>query len=221
MKKGLGRTLALIGVAALLAAQSFAQPAVRGEKPTPRGQPAQVTIGKSGHDELPKPVVDEMAHYTAPGPQHKDLATLVGQWTTRTRVWESPDAKPLEFPGSAEYKTILGGRFLELESLSQMDGTEGRGLGIFGYDATKERYSFYFIHDGDTQALAGYGDRDSTEWAITFALAMDMPVSGQRAKPIRAVLRRLSPARHVFEMFEKYLDDREWKVLEIAYDRTR
>ena len=50
---------------------------------------------------------------------------------------------------------------------------------------------------------------------------MDMPLAGERGEPIRTVLRRVSAHRHVFEMFEKYLDDREWKVLEITYDRER
>src|SRR5438876_32490 len=44
---------------------------------------------------------------------------------------------------------------------------------------------------------------------------------GERAKPIRAVLRRVSADRHVFEMYEKYLDDREWKVVEITYNRVK
>ena len=65
------------------------------------------------------------------------------------------------------------------------------------------------------------GDRDSTGAAITFSLAMDMPSTGERAKPIRAVLRRVSADRHVFEMYEKYLDDREWKVVEITYNRVK
>jgi hypothetical protein len=116
---------------------------------------------------------------------------------------------------------ILGGQFLQLESRSRVEGAESHGLGIYGYDVFKEKYSMYFIHDGDTQALTGLGDRDSTSGAIGFTVAMDMPVTGERAKPFRAVLRRVSATRHVFEMFERYLDDREWKVLEITYDRSR
>jgi hypothetical protein len=211
MMKGLGRTLALAGAAcALLAALSAA-----GEKKGARPVPV-----KAGEEALPKNVVEEMTRYSAPGAQHQELSALAGQWTTHTRVWENPEARPVEFPGSAENKMILGGRFLEVESRTQMNGAESHGLGIYGYDAFKEKYSFYYIHDGDTQALVGLGDRDSSG-AITFSVAMDMPLAGEHAKPIRAVLRRASASRQVFEMFEKYLDDREWKVLEIAYDRAR
>ena len=218
MTKGFGRALALAAAAAAFAATlSLAQPATRGEKPPPRGG----VQGARDEGAVPNPVVEEMTRYTTPGPQHQELAELVGRWTTRSRVWQSPDSKPIEFSGSAEYRPIFGFRFLELESAARIDGNESRGLGIFGYDAFKEKYSFYYIHDSETQALYGFGERDTASAAITFTLAMDMPVSGERGKPIRAVLRRLSPNRHVFEMFEKYLDDREWKVLEITYDRAR
>jgi hypothetical protein len=216
MTKGLGRTLVLACAAcALFAALSAAQEKKPAKPATGIGTPV------AGEEALPKNVVDEMTRYTTPGPQHRELSAFAGQWTSRTRVWEKPEAKPVEFSGSAEYKMILGGRFLEVESRSQMNGAETRGLGIYGYDAFKEKYTFFYIHDGDTQALTGLGARDSAGTAITFSVAMDMPLAGEHAKLIRAVLRRVSANRHVFEMFEKYLDDREWKVLEIAYDRTR
>jgi uncharacterized protein DUF1579 len=211
MTKGLARTLALYAACVLLAAP----PAAHAKK----APPAPPAAAPTGGDNALGKVVDEMTKYTAPGPQHQELAQLVGSWTTRTRVWERPDATPVEFPGSAEYRTILGGRFLELASRSQLGGKESNGIGIFGYDAFKEKYSYYYIHDGETQALTGLGVRDSTTGAIAFTVAMDMPMSGGHDVPIRAVLRRVSGNRHVFEIFEKYVDDREWKVLEITYDR--
>ena len=223
MTKGFRRALALASAAcALLASLAVAQ-----KKTAPgtggRSQPSsdQGPALKAGEGALPKTVMEELTRYTTPGPQHRELAALAGQWTTNTRIWESPDAKSVDVPGSAAYRVILGGRFLELESRATMNGAESHGLGIYGYDAFKEKYSFYFIHDGETQALVGLGDRDSTGAAITFSLPMDMPSTGERAKPIRAVLRRVSADRHVFEMYEKYLDDREWKVVEITYNRAK
>ncbi len=220
MTKGFGRALSLVSAACALLATAIA---AKEKKPAPgAGSPPQTAGAPAkAEDALPKNVVDEVTRYTTPGSQHRELAALAGKWTARTRVWENPDAKPVEFSGDAEYKTILGGRFLELDSRATLNGKESHGIGIFGYDAFKEKYSYYYIHDAETQALVGLGDRDSTGTAITFAVAMDMPLTGERAKPIRAVLRRVSDDRHVFEMYERYIDDREWKVLEITYDRAR
>jgi hypothetical protein len=223
MTKGFVRTLALCTVCALLAAHPAALAAKKAKSdPAGKSNAAREETGTpaAGEEAVPKNVLEEMTKYTAPGPRHRELADFSGTWTSRTRVWENPEAKPVEFTGGAEYKMILGGRFLQIESRSQMNGADSHGLGIFGYDGFKEKYSFYYIHDGETQALAGLGDQDSTG-AITFSVAMDMPLAGEHAKPIRAVLRRLTANRHVFEMFEKYVDDREWKVLEITYDRGR
>jgi len=207
MMKGIAGTLVLCMAGALIAAPAAHAKKAKTETP--------VAAPKAGGDAL----ADEMTRYTTPGPQHQELAELAGTWSTRTRVWENPDAKPVEFAGNAEYRTILGGRFLQLDSRAQMNGAETHGISIYGYDAFKEKYSYFSIHDGETQALTGLGDRDSTSGAITFAVAMDMPMSGGHAVPIRAVLRRVSDNRHVFEIFEKYIDDREWKVIEITYDR--
>lgn len=48
-----------------------------------------------------------------------------------------------------------------------------------------------------------------------------MAASGEHAKPIRAVLRRLGPDRRAFEVFKQYLDGRDLKVPEIRYDRVK
>jgi uncharacterized protein DUF1579 len=215
MTKGIAGVLVLCAACALIGAQPDALAA---KKPKTEPVPA-AAAPKTGAEPLPQTVVDEMTRYTSPGPQHQWLSGFAGTWTTRTRVLENPEARPVEFAGGAEYRMILGGRFLQLESRAEVDGKESHGLGIYGYDAFKDKFSFYFIHDGETQALTGLGDRDSTGNAVTFAVAMDMPMAGEHAKPIRAVLRRVSGDRHVFEMYEKYVDDREWKVLEITYDR--
>ncbi|HEY2953714.1 MAG TPA: DUF1579 family protein [Candidatus Eisenbacteria bacterium] len=203
--------------AALVLACAWLAPAAEAKPPKPGGPVA----GMREPGPAPNPVAEEMSRYTAPGPHHRELEAFAGSWTTRMLVRDGPDARPLEFAGSAEYRMILGGRFLQLESRMLVNGVENHGLGLYGYDAFKEKYSCYYIHDGETQALVGLGDRDSTGTAITFEVAMDMPVTGERGKPIRAVLRRVSDHRHVFEMFEKYMDGREWKVLEITYDRAR
>ena len=225
MTQGFARCLVLVAGCALLGAQPQAGAEGKGEPAGSGGRPqassAAAPAPGAGVDTLPRSVMDEMSRATVPGSAHRELQALAGAWTTRTRVWEKPDARPLEFPGSAEYKAILGGRFLQLESRAKVNGIENRGLGFYGYDAHKEKYSYYYIHDGDTQALSGLGERDPATGAITFTVTMDMTVTGEVAKPIRAVMRRVSATRHVFEMYERYLDDREWKVLEITYDRAR
>jgi hypothetical protein len=177
--------------------------------------------GAPPHAALPKQVVDELTRFAKPGPQHQVLAAFAGRWTTTTRAFADPTTRPAEFAGSAESRMILGGRYLELESRSTVNGAENHGLGLYGYDVFKEKYTFYFIHDGDTQALEGLGDANPEGTRIAFEVAMDMPTTGERAKPFRAVLRRDGPDRYLFEMLEKHPDGKDTKVLEVAYDRVK
>src|SRR5258705_13168803 len=127
MTKGFVPTFALCAACALLAAHPAALGAKNAKSdPAGRSNAAREEAGTpaAGEEALPKNVVEEMTKYTAPGPHHKELADFSGTWTTRTRVWEKPEAKPVEFTGGAEYKMILGGRFLQLESRSQVNGAE-------------------------------------------------------------------------------------------------
>src|SRR5262249_13987865 len=118
MTKGFGRALALLCAALALLATAAAAGQEKKATPWASGpsQTARDEGAKASEDGLPGNVVEEMTRYATPGPQHKELAALAGKWTARTRVWENPDANPVEFSGDAEYKMILGGRFLELES---------------------------------------------------------------------------------------------------------
>ena len=185
------------------------------------GPAAQPLRSSSGANAIPKRFVDELTSFAEPGPRHRGFEWFVGHWTTKTRVWADPDAKPAEFDGSAEYRVILGGRFLFLDSQAKVGDVVGHGLGIYGYDNFKQRYSFYYIHDGDTQALNGLGQVDSLGTQIRFDMTMDMPTSGESAKPIHAILLQAGADRHVFEMYETSGDGREWKVLEITYERGK
>ena len=208
-------SLTVAGCAALAVSAPLAAPrAGGGAAPKPLRAAADTAS-------LPRRVVEELTSFANPGPPHRGFEYFAGRWTTRTRAWADPDAKPAEFAGGAEYRTILGGRFLQLESRAQVGDVESHGLGFYGYDNFKEKYSFYFIHDGDTQALAGFGASDPPGRQITFEVPMDMPTTGEHARPMRAVLRQLGPDRHAFEMFEKQADGRDWKVLEIAYERVK
>ena len=51
-----------------------------------------------------------------PGEPHKQLASLAGSWTTKTKEWMEPNKPAMESTGSVEMKTLMDGRFLQQES---------------------------------------------------------------------------------------------------------
>ena len=50
-----------------------------------------------------------------PGPEHKQLESLVGTWDEEIKFWMEPGKPPMTFKGSSQNRMILGGRFLLCE----------------------------------------------------------------------------------------------------------
>src|SRR5437868_7039824 len=76
----------------------------------------------------------------APGEPHKQLASLAGSWTTKTKMWMEPNQPPTESTGSCEQKVILDGRFLQQECTGEMMGGPFTGIGVTGYDNQTKKY---------------------------------------------------------------------------------
>jgi hypothetical protein len=85
-------------------------------------------------------MMDTYAKLARPGEPHKQLASLAGSWTTKTRSWMEPGKPPMESTGSAELKMLLDGRFLQQEFTGEMMGQPFSGVGINAYDNLRKRY---------------------------------------------------------------------------------
>jgi hypothetical protein len=88
----------------------------------------------------PQAMMDVYTKLATPGEQHKQLASLAGSWTTKTKEWMEPNKPPVESTGSAEMKMLLDGRFLQQEVTGQMMGQPFSGIEITAYDNLLKRY---------------------------------------------------------------------------------
>src|ERR1043165_771183 len=55
-----------------------------------------------------------------PGPQHKALESLAGNWKAEVKCWMDPSGSPEVTKGTAKASTIFNGRFLEEEFHGEM-----------------------------------------------------------------------------------------------------
>jgi hypothetical protein len=83
-----------------------------------------------------------------PGPEHKFLSTLVGEFETHTSLWLSPESEPLMLEGKAKQEMILEGRFLLSHSLVDTPGLKSESYSVMGYDRGRKVYTMISI---DTQ----------------------------------------------------------------------
>ncbi len=221
------RTLAGLCTLAVSAALAVAQePAKKpeGQKPA-AGQPQ---VGKAeGQKGQPEgmPSAEQMEKIMAvcsPGPEHQRLAKLVGNWNLELRS-PAPGADPNAMKGTATYKSVYDGRFVQQEvSAPPMMGDQPfRGMGWIGYDGVRKQYVSTWIDNMCTGILVTYGKEDPAGKTITFTGEMSDPMTGKMDTKVREVVRIESDDKHVFEMYGPGPDGKEVKQFEITYTRAK
>src|SRR6266581_6247407 len=88
----------------------------------------------------PQAMMEVYKKLATPGEPHKQLASLAGSWTTKTKEWMEPGKPPMESTGSAEMRMLLEGRFLQQEFTGDMMGQPYSGIGVSAYDNLRKKY---------------------------------------------------------------------------------
>ncbi len=171
-------------------------------------------------DEI-KDMMDKYKELNAPGPQHKQFAKAVGKWDAVSRMWTDPSAPPTESKGQAEYRLACGGRYLISNYKGDMMKEPFEGMGIDGYDNFRQEYTSIWIDNFSTAILNLTGHADETGKIITFTGKMDEPLTKERDKPLKTILRWVNDDKFVFEWYDLAPDGKETKIMEIEYTRAK
>ena len=165
-------------------------------------------------------MMDAMMKAAAPGENHKLLAAFSGNWTFVNRMWTDPSAKPTESAGSASFRMLLGGRYLQGEHWGTMMGMPFEGMSLNGYDNTARRFQLAWIDNMGTTTMYMAGTYDPAAKAYTYAAEMDdVTKPGTRVK-VREVIRWTTPDQYVMEWYENRAG-KETKTMEITYARKK
>jgi hypothetical protein len=153
-----------------------------------------------------------------PGAAHKVLDPTVGDWETSARWWMAPDSPPMESKGTSKKQWILDSRFLQEEHKGDMMGKPFQGLGLTGYDNMKKKYVGVWVDSMGTAMAPSEGTADSAGKVITMNGTMDDPMTGEKNKAYKYVLRIAGPDKHIMEMHDLALGEKS-KMGEITYTR--
>jgi len=200
-------------ILALLSGPAFAaddKPAAAAAKPAdPAAAPDMADMMK------------KMEEISAPGPKHKLLSSLAGEWEAEVKSWMGgPDGEASVSKGTCKRTLVLGGRFLQEEFHGEMGGMKFNGMGLMGYDKFNKKYVNTWVDDMGTGIFISEGSADATGKVVTHTGKMDEPFSGEKAKPVKMITRILSPDKNVFEMHDLGLGEKS-KVMEITYTRKK
>lgn len=152
-----------------------------------------------------------------PGPAHKALEALVGNWKAEVKCWMDPDGAPEVSHGTAKTKWVLNGHFLQEEFHGQMMGQPFSGISLMGYDNTKQTFNTVWISDMQTSIFTSEGKGESGNKVITLEGKSTCPTADKKDVTVKSVFRLISPDKHVFEMFD---EDKGMRTMEITYTRS-
>jgi len=155
-----------------------------------------------------------------PGPGHKALEALVGNWKAEVKCWHEPGGPPQVSQGTAKANWILNGRFLQEEFNGEMMGKPFRGLYLMGYDNTKQTFSSVWLSDMQTSTFVTEGKGENGNKVITQEGRASCAATGQTNVLMKTVLRVISPDKHTFEMFDGSRGENA-RTMEITYTRQQ
>lgn len=159
--------------------------------------------------------------YATPGPQHKEFEQMVGHWEAVTQTWMAPGQPPMVTKGSSDFHLILGGRYLVQEFKGEFMGKPFAGFGITGYDNFKKQFTNTWVDTLSTVPLNTIGTTDATGKVVTYVGKWDDPVTNEKDKPAKMILKTVDANKQIFEYYDTIPNVGEVKIMEITYTRKK
>ncbi|HEY6228182.1 MAG TPA: DUF1579 domain-containing protein [Verrucomicrobiae bacterium] len=153
-----------------------------------------------------------------PGPAHKSLETLVGDWKAEVKCWQQPGGAPETTRATAKTRWILNSHFLEEEFHGEMMGKPFVGKSIVGYDNIRQMFKMIWLSDVQTSIFVSEGKGEDGNKVITLHGKADCPATNQKDIPMKTVFRVVGPDKHIFEMYDGSKGNA--KTMEITYTRA-
>jgi hypothetical protein len=172
-------------------------------------------------DEPAKPMSEQemmmkMMEWAQPGPMHKHLEALVGDWKVAGKMYSSSGAMPFE--GEATNNWILGGRFVESRYEGPFMGEEFEGIGVTGYDNGKKEYQSHWIMTMATGIGSTTGTYDAETRCFTFKGSAYMPDGTTHTKREVMTIKGKNEIHSV--VYSAAPGGKEQKEMEMTYTRV-
>jgi hypothetical protein len=154
-----------------------------------------------------------------PGPEHKLLAKLAGDWDAKVRTWSDPEKPPSETPGTLKRKMILAGRYLQEDFVGKAGPDDLTGLSLIAFDRARKKFVSTWFDSLSTGVIYTEGTYDDDKKTITY-LSAALDSAGKKIQN-RDVLRLISDDEQIVEMHRTPEGGKEIKLLEIIYTRRK
>jgi Protein of unknown function (DUF1579) len=166
----------------------------------------------------PQAMAAMMEKMAAPGPNHERFKMLAGDWNLTVKWTMDPSQPTQETKSTSTITTLMDGRYCEEQTVGEMMGKPFQGMGLTGYDNVLKKYVGVWVDNMGTGIMSSQGTADASGNVINWTAESSDPATGKMTKS-RGVTRYLDDNHHVFEMYMKGPDGKEFKAMEITYER--
>lgn len=163
---------------------------------------------------------EQWAALSRPGPAHRLLDNLVGEWDVSLTFWSDPKSAGASSIGRSQIAWVLGKRFVQEQFSGTIAGEEYSGVGIMGYDNGSRSFKTVWADSQNTALTTSSGTLDSsTNTLLLESEVYDPLVSG--VKRVQSRLQIQSPDLYTFVMTDTSPEGQEFTSLEMRYQRRR
>lgn len=152
-----------------------------------------------------------------PGREHKFYEQMVGKWNVTVRMGEGGG----ETKGVSENSWAYDGRWLKCNYKGSMAGMPVDSTMIMGYDNFKKKFVFTTFDSVTTNIRPAEGSIDQSGKNIFFYGPMDEPITGENDKPVKYALRIIDHDKHIMEVHDLAIGEKNTKVMEFEFNREK
>jgi len=157
--------------------------------------------------------------YMTKGDMQKMMESWAGTWNSEITSWEKPGAPPQTSPGSAEFKSVMNGMYLEGVHTSTMMGMPFEGHSTMGYDNAKKKFVSSWIDNMGSGIMMMEGAWDPATKTLTTTGTCYNPAMGKDCE-MKEVFKVIDDNTQVMEMYGPGPAG-EWKMIEIKSTRKK
>jgi hypothetical protein len=159
-----------------------------------------------------------------PGNEHKRLANLVGTWNADVNCWMDEKAtEPMHSSGTATYKTIWEGRFIQGEFKGDMGGMPFTGMETLGYNRASNKFECNWIDSMGTAQMFQTGTASADGKTCTLWSEMVSPIEPDAKLAtikVKTVITHTDNDHFTMEMFGTEPGKAEHRMMKIDYSRA-
>jgi hypothetical protein len=164
--------------------------------------------------------MEAMMKAMTPGENHKMLDGMVGTFDAKVTMWMQPGADPMVSTGKSEANWVLGNRYIEEKFNGKFMGMPFSGIGYTGYDNVKKQFWSTWVDNMSTGVMMSTGATADSGKSWKFSATMPDPMTGKDA-PVEERVTVADHDHHSMEMWSPGPDGKMFKMMEIAYTRSK